>query len=571
VIDQKWRNDSSAVKDRYRYGYDRNSNRLYRENVVAGDASASFDELYAYDGLNRLAERTRGDLNEGKTAITNEDRGESWTLDQLGNWTQYGADNGVASLLHHNRDNNAANEITAISGEGMGQPAWVDPDYDAAGNQTRGPKPGSLDDGETRYWLVYDAWSRLVKVYEDDDDDSFEPSTGETLLAAYAYDGLHRRVRKTVDPDGADTDYDYYYNTKWQVLEIRADGDNAYPFKQYIWDLRYIDAPVCRIRDADTDGQNLETLYYTTDANMNVTALLEPDGDVVERYCYDAYGRLTVLDDDWSDDADNASDVDNEILYCGYRFDSETGYYHVRHRVYDPSLGRWVQRDPAGDLDGGMGLYEYVASGPTMGIDPLGLVRIPIITRTVTVNETWPFPDKILATDVILGLGQKVGQCCIGGKRYPAYSLSYVEIKAVLKGSASITGTITVQNWWRIRVISGKLRFDFGLTIDPKITVSANFDVDIQLSNPKPANKTLCILDMAAAEKDLKDQAAETAKKFVKLREDTLKNVQDLLDAAKKSKDFRDFLGKVKQKAIAEAKRKAKEALEDLQKQYAPQ
>jgi len=251
---------------------------------------------------------------------------------------------------------------------------WVDPAYDAAGNQTAGPKPGSLDDGETRYWLVYDAWNRLVKVYEDTDaDNEFDAGSGDTLLAAYAYDGLHRRVRKTVDPDGADTDYDYYYNTSWQVLEVRKENEDAYPFKQYIWDLRYIDAAVCRIRDADTDGQDLETLYYTTDANMNVTALLEPDGDVVERYGYDAYGRPIILDADWSVDQDQASDYDNEILFAGDRFDSETGYYQVRNRVYDPSLGRWVQRDPLGHVDG-VNRYQYVRSAPTRLLDPTGMI-----------------------------------------------------------------------------------------------------------------------------------------------------------------------------------------------------
>jgi RHS repeat-associated protein len=113
---------------------------------------------------------------------------------------------------------------------------------------------------------------------------------------------------------------------------------------------------------------------------MNVTALVDTDGDVVERYVYDAYGQATVLHG--ADDADGAvteweedtggSDWDNRVLYAGYRFDAETGLYHVRHRSYHPALGRWVQRDPAEYVDG-MGLYEYVGSSPIAGTDPTGL------------------------------------------------------------------------------------------------------------------------------------------------------------------------------------------------------
>ncbi len=62
------------------------------------------------------------------------------------------------------------------------------------------------------------------------------------------------------------------------------------------------DAPVCRFRDADgspDDGLE-ETLYYTQDANCNVTALVNTSGGGVERYTYDAYGKVTFRQNDWS-------------------------------------------------------------------------------------------------------------------------------------------------------------------------------------------------------------------------------------------------------------------------------
>ncbi len=157
-------------------------------------------------------------------------------------------------------------------------------------------------------------------------------------------------------------------------------GGGAASYAQYVWDPRYVDAPVCRFRDADgspDDGLE-EVLYYTQDANCNVTALVNTSGGVVERYTYDAYGKVTFRQIDWSlqtvaGSADGAASAcDNQILYAGYRFDPESGLYHVRNRPYHPTLGAWPVRDPAGYVNG-FSLYQYVRSSPPMFRDALGL------------------------------------------------------------------------------------------------------------------------------------------------------------------------------------------------------
>jgi RHS repeat-associated protein len=194
--------------------------------------------------------------------------------------------------------------------------------------------------------------------------------------------------------DGEDVTYqrtDYLYDEQWQVLEERTDtfedlegegGALATVAEtvnvQWLWDQRYIDAPVLRWRDADADPETGqygldETLYYCNDANMNVTALVDAEtGEVVERYMYDPYGKATVCEEDWTPREGNASAVANDVLYCGYRFDAETGLYNVRYRYYHPTLGRWNSRDPGGYGDG-MGLYQYARSSPLVATDPTGL------------------------------------------------------------------------------------------------------------------------------------------------------------------------------------------------------
>jgi RHS repeat-associated protein len=96
--------------------------------------------------------------------------------------------------------------------------------------------------------------------------------------------------------------------------------------------------------------------------NYSVTALVDgSDGGVVERYVYDPYGKVSFYDGSWTGRGSSA--YHNAILYCGYTYDRRTGLYHVRRRMYHPTLGRWAQRDAVGYADG-ISVYEYARSSP---------------------------------------------------------------------------------------------------------------------------------------------------------------------------------------------------------------
>jgi RHS repeat-associated protein len=66
----------------------------------------------------------------------------------------------------------------------------------------------------------------------------------------------------------------------------------------------------------------------------------------------------------------------NLPLYAGYWWDDAIGLYHVRHRVYRPEWGRWLQRDPLGYAPG-WNLYQYVNGTPWSAVDPMGLESFP--------------------------------------------------------------------------------------------------------------------------------------------------------------------------------------------------
>jgi RHS repeat-associated protein len=65
----------------------------------------------------------------------------------------------------------------------------------------------------------------------------------------------------------------------------------------------------------------------------------------------------------------------NTVGWCGYRFNAGPNICTVRFRHFDPTPGvqRWLERDPAGYMDGNS-LYSYCSLSPSIGGDHLGLV-----------------------------------------------------------------------------------------------------------------------------------------------------------------------------------------------------
>src|ERR1700738_1676589 len=53
-------------------------------------------------------------------------------------------------------------------------------------------------------------------------------------------------------------------------------------------------------------------------------------------------------------------------------YHARSGLYLAPYRAYNPSIGRWLSRDPLGEK-GGLNLYAYVGNDPVNRVDPFGL------------------------------------------------------------------------------------------------------------------------------------------------------------------------------------------------------
>jgi len=269
--------------------------------------------VYTYDKLYQL---TAVDYNDGNST--------TYYYDSLGNRTRV-TGGGTTTYAR-----NCLNQYTCVDSNSFS--------YDKNGNLT--------DDGTYEYY--YDCENRLIDVNENG-----------SAVASYKYDFAGRRVRKIVD--GNTTKYCY------DGAQVIAEYENDVLVRKFVYGPG-IDEPVVMIV---VNGQNETKYYYHFDGLGSVAAISDNGGQMTEQYEYDVFGGTTIKDA--SDNVLTESAIGNPYGFTGRRLDTETDNYYYRARYYSPEIGRFLQTDPLGYVDG-VNLYTYVGNNPVNLTDPMGLI-----------------------------------------------------------------------------------------------------------------------------------------------------------------------------------------------------
>jgi len=312
---------------------------------AGGESGPTVYNQYGYDDIDRLT----------TVAYHNSDT-EGFVMDDLGNRTGNQTLRGEGTV--HFAVDTLTNRYTAVAGNPLA--------YDDAGNLTQ-DKDG--------YRYVYDCENRITRIFKLD-------GQTEVDVAFYAYDAFGRRICKTSYDSVPSVATLYYYSDNWQVL---AEYDGSGGVQAYYVFGNYIDEVLLMHRDTADH-------YYLHDHLYSPVALLDDDGDVLERCEYDAYGSVQILTSNFS--PLTSSQYGNPYAFTGRELDTlDAGnctLMHYRHRAYNPEIGRFMQQDPHGinpaggkeaisfnpieQYADGCGLMAYVTSNPINRIDPYGLM-----------------------------------------------------------------------------------------------------------------------------------------------------------------------------------------------------
>ena len=106
----------------------------------------------------------------------------------------------------------------------------------------------------------------------------------------------------------------------------------------------------------------------------DVISITDAQGNELVEYEYDEWGKLILTR---ADNQSNESIANiNPIRYRGYYYDTETGYYYLQSRYYDPGLGRFISADDFSYIDASekssINAYAYCANNPVNFSDSTG-------------------------------------------------------------------------------------------------------------------------------------------------------------------------------------------------------
>lgn len=315
----------------FEYAYDGAGNRI---SQIEKTPSTELHKKFTYDWLDRLVR-----VESGPTAGTMEEVAV-YAYDESDNRLELQL---TAADLKYTYTYDEASNIETRKEEDISGPTPVQnfiesftPDDD--GNVlTR-----SLDDGSPTVISVNYTWgdfNKLLAISSSDNSKAQESS--------YTVSGF-RRSKKAKDGT---------------VTGEYAAGLSTAVSKSTARDISYIQGS--SILGFEEGGSRY---YFLTDALGSVRDIVRgSDGAVLESYSFDERGNKTVV---------TSAGIDSPKTFVGSLSVqdemADTGLYLMGHRWMDPSLGRFLSRDPIG-FQGGLNLYSYAGNNPTTFADPTGL------------------------------------------------------------------------------------------------------------------------------------------------------------------------------------------------------
>ena len=131
-----------------------------------------------------------------------------------------------------------------------------------------------------------------------------------------------------------------------------------------------------------TNGSSFTTYYYILNLQGDVVKLVTSSGSAVATYEYDAWGSILSKSGTMADK--------NPLRYRGYYYDTETGYYYLQSRYYNPASRRFINADSyasTGQGFVGTNMFSYCNNDPVIYADTTGHALDPRLRTTAVCDN----------------------------------------------------------------------------------------------------------------------------------------------------------------------------------------
>lgn len=316
----------------YKYTYD----ETYGNITEIKDSDGNLLCKYTYDSLDRLV---REDNSEAKYTwiYTYDDNGNILTQTMY----EYTLNSSVSDLtplisyVYSYENGNWKDQLTKFDGSTI--------TYDKMGN------PLNYRDGMVFKW---DIASNLRSVTD---------IAGKKTLYTYNDEGI--RTSKIVNG------VEHIYTLEGSKILSEQYGDIMLV---YLYD--EAGSPIgFMYRESSYAKDEFDKYLFTKNLQGDILNIYNEEGIAVGGYAYNAWGQLCKI---WNEVGYEDIVNLNPFRYRGYYFDTESGFYYLNSRYYDPQTKRFINADNAisgigGNIKGN-NLYAYCFNNPIMYSDHNG-------------------------------------------------------------------------------------------------------------------------------------------------------------------------------------------------------
>ncbi len=320
--------------------YDGAGNVKTRESdyAASGLSSSHYTESYNYDNLNRLSSRTISIASGAASLPTAFKATQNFTLDDWGNFT-FKTDAG-----YYKYDNTKVHKLLGVYTNANFTGTLYNFGYDNNGNIT--------SDGNRSF------------TYGSFDKPTYMSKSGVSSTMKY---GASRELyfkQDSYTEGSSSVTYKTTYLGNYEKKDRTGGKGNLTEHKYYVGDII-----VTQRSDASTD-----TYYLHKDHQGSVVATTNKYGAVISQAIYDPFGQRTaVYLDSLLGNFTYTEPTDRG--YTGHKHIAEMDIIHMGGRIYDPTLGRFMQADPIvqAPLDSqSYNRFAYVRNNPMSMTDPSG-------------------------------------------------------------------------------------------------------------------------------------------------------------------------------------------------------
>jgi RHS repeat-associated protein len=378
---------SGSPNQTYTYGYD-NADRLTSLQNPFSETTG-----FTYDDADRLTQQTFAngsylaygyDDRDRVTSISSKKANNTWqwqhvyTYDGVGNVVtrrDYAGDptDNIYKQSAFEYDEADQLEKETFTAEVIGSPHYVTYTYDHNGNRTQKAVTQNMATTTTTY--AHDWQDRLtsattgsnVKTYLYDNNGACTTvKLNGTTTATLSYD-YENRVTSLAQPS-VTTNTFTYNGDNLRASKVDSAGtftyltDGTSPASSVLKDGAATYTPGISERRGTTSK------FYHTDALGSVRGITDSTQATTDTVRYDAFGNV----------ASRTGSTPTPFLFAGgyqYQTDGDSGLMLLGHRYYDPSIGRFLSKDPAKDGDN---WYAYCENNPLSWVDPRGLEKITL-------------------------------------------------------------------------------------------------------------------------------------------------------------------------------------------------